>query len=202
MNKTQLIELLKRQGFSKKVLNAFAKVKRENFISKELKTRAYADIPLPIGHGATISQPYTIAMMLDLLDLKKSQKVLELGSGCGYVLALISKIIGAKGKVYGVEIIPKLVERSKQNTKEYRNIQIVSGDGRKGLEKAAPFDRILISAACEKIPKEVLSQLKDKGSIVAPIGPRFSQSLVVIQRNKGEFKIKKQLSGFRFVPFV
>lgn len=202
MNKTQLLQHLKRQDFPKKILDAFSKVKRENFIPEELKNRAYEDRALPIGKGQTISQPYTIATMLNLLDLKKAQKVLEIGSGCGYVLALISKIIGNKGKVYGVEIVKELAEKSKTNIKAYKNVKVYNKDGRKGLEEAAPFDRIIISAACGEIPKKILSQLKDKGLIVAPVGPRYVQSLVAIQREKDDFKIKEKLSGFVFVPFV
>ncbi len=201
MNKAQLLEHLKRQGFPKVILGAFSKVKRENFIAKSLESRAYEDRPLPIGQGATISQPYTIAKMLELLDLKEGQKVLELGSGCGYVLALISEIIGEKGKVYGIEIIPELVEKSKENIKDYKNIEVYKGNGRKGLKQATPFDRILISAACDKIPKMVLLQLKDKGILVAPIGPRYEQTLTVIQREGKKFNTIKELKGFMFVPF-
>ena len=98
MNKTQLLKSLKQEGFSKDILNAFSRVKRESFISDNMKHLAYENNALPIGEGQTISQPYTIATMLALLSLKKSQKVLEIGSGCGYVLALISDIVGSKGK--------------------------------------------------------------------------------------------------------
>ena len=105
MNKQALINSLKQKGFSRRILNAFEKVKRENFIPDKLKKYAYEDTALPIGEAQTISQPYTIAMMLSMLELKKGQKVLELGSGCGYVLALISEIVGDKGRVYGIERI-------------------------------------------------------------------------------------------------
>ena len=202
MNKTQLMESLKKQDFPKKILDAFSKIERESFIPKILKSRAYEDKALPIGNGQTISQPYTIATMLNLLDLKKAQKVLEMGSGCGYVLALMSKIVGKRGKVYGIEIVKELAEKSKTNIKAYKNVKVYNKDGRKGIEEAAPFDRILISAACEKIPKIILSQLKDKGLIVAPVGPRYVQSLVAVQREKDDFKIKEKLPGFIFVPFV
>jgi len=202
MNKAQLLQHLKRQDFPKKILDAFSKVKRENFIPEELKNRAYEDRALPIGKAQTISQPYTIATMLNLLDLKKAQKVLEIGSGCGYVLALMSKIIGNKGKVYGVEIVKSLAEKSKENLKGYKTIKVYNRDGRKGLEESAPFDRIIISAACGEIPKKILSQLKDKGIVVAPVGPQHWQSLVAIQREKDDFKIKEKLPGFVFVPFV
>ena len=202
MNKTQLLEKLKQEGFSKNILDAFSKVKRENFIPKILKSRAYENRALPIGKSQTISQPHTIATMLSLLDLKRSQKVLEIGSGCGYVLALMSEIIGEKGKVYGIEIIKSLTEKLKNNVKGYKNIKVYNRDGKKGLEEQAPFDRILISAASKKLPKSVLQQLKDKGLIVAPVGPSYGQSLVVIQRIKNNFKIKEKLPGFIFVPFV
>lgn len=202
MNKTQLLNTLKQEGFSKKILNAFSKVKRQNFIPEELRDKAYEDRALPIGKSQTISQPYTIAIMLSFLELKEGQRVLELGSGCGYVLGLISEIVGKKGKVYGVEIIPELAEKSKINLKDYKNIKIYNKDGKKGLEKQAPFDRIIISAACERIPKKVLSQLENKALVVAPVGPRYSQTLVVIQRIEDNFKIKKSKSGFVFVPFV
>lgn len=202
MNKVQLLQHLKRQDFPKKILDAFSKVKRENFVPEDLESRAYEDRALPIGKGQTISQPYTIATMLNLLDLKKDQKVLEIGSGCGYVLALISKIIGNKGKVFGVEIVKELAEKSKENLKGYKNVGVYRRDGRKGLEEKSPFDRIIISAACGEIPKKILNQLKDKGIAVAPVGPQHWQSLVAIQRQKDDFKIKEKLPGFVFVPFV
>ena len=201
MDKEELIQSLRSKNFPENILDAFSKVKRENFIPKILKSKAYEDRALPIGKSQTISQPYTIATMLNLLDLKKGQKVLEIGSGCGYVLALISKIVGEKGKVYGIEIVKSLAEKSKLNLKDYKNIKVYNKDGRKPLEEA-PYHRIIISAACREIPKEILNQLKDKALIVAPVGPRYAQSLVVIQRIKNNFKIKKELPGFIFVPFV
>jgi len=200
MNKTKLLNSLKKQGFSKEILDAFSKVKRENFISKKLKPYAYDDRALSIGEGQTISQPYTIAMMLSLLDLKKDQRVLEIGSGCGYVLALISTI--TQSNVYGIEIVKELAEKSKINLKEYKNVKVYNKDGALGLNEKAPYDRILISAGCEKFPKKVLLQLKNNGILVAPVGPRIEQSLTVIQRKKNKFIIKEKIPGFIFVPFV
>ena len=199
MNKTKLLNSLKKQGFSKEILDAFSKVKRENFISKKLKPYAYDDRALSIGEGQTISQPYTIAMMLSLLDLKKDQRVLEIGSGCGYVLALISTI--TQSNVYSIEIVKELAEKSKKNLKNY-NVKVYNKNGAEGLEEKAPYDRILISAGCEKVPKKVLLQLKNNGILVAPVGPRIEQSLTVIQRKKNKFIIKKEIPGFVFVPFV
>lgn len=219
MNPKQLLlKSLKEKGFSNKIIKAFEKVKRENFVPENLKDRAYEDIPLPIGYNATISQPYTIAVMLSLLELKsgkiknssthspksqmKGQKVLEVGSGCGYVLALLSKIVGKNGKVLGIEIIPELVEKSKENLKNYKNIKIYNRNGKFGLQEEKPFDRILISAASDEIPKLLISQLKEKGLVVAPIKKRYGQSLVVYQKNNEKLKIKKEIPGFVFVPFV
>ena len=200
MNKTQLLQSLKQKGFSKEILNAFSKVKRENFIPREIKSQAYEDTALPIGEGQTISQPYTIAMMLSLLELKPQQKVLEVGSGCGYVLALISEI--TKSKVFGIEIIKELAEKSKQNLKDYKNIKVYNRNGAEGLEQEALFDRILISAACKEIPKQLLSQLKENGILVAPVGSKYEQSLVAVQKKKNKFIVRKEIPGFVFVPFV
>ena len=202
MNKTQLLQSLKQKGFSEQILNAFESVKREDFIPQELKSNAYEDIPLPIGKGQTISQPYTIAMMLSLLSLQKSQKVLEIGSGCGYVLALISKIVGDNGKIFGIEIIKELAEKSKENLKNFKNIKVFSKSGMFGLKEKSPFSNILISAACEKIPDSLASQLKNKGIIVAPVGPKYEQSLIAYQKINNKLIIQKQIPGFIFVPFV
>jgi len=202
MKKSQLIEYLKEEGFSKRILEAFSKVKREKFVPKDLWDKAYEDRALPLGKGATISQPYTIATMLDMLNLKSSQKVLEIGSGCGYVLALMSEITGEKGEIYGIEIIKELTEKSKQNTKNYKNIKIYNRDGKKGFEEKAPFDRILISAASEEISKEILNQLKNNGVLVAPIGPKYLQDLVAIKRYQNNFKIISSKPGFVFVKLV
>ena len=199
MNKQQLLSSLKQQGFSKQILNAFSKVPRENFIPQELKPQAYEDNALPIGKEQTISQPYTIAMMLSLLELKPKHKVLEVGSGCGYVLALISEI--TKEKVFGIEIIKELAEKSKQNLKNY-DVEVYNKNGAEGLEEKAPFSKILISAACKKIPKKLLSQLKDNGIIVAPVGPRYEKSVVAVQKKKNKFIVKKEIAVFIFVKFV
>ena len=203
MNKKQfLIQSLKGQGFSKTILDAFSKVKREDFILKDMKKLAYEDIALSIGKGQTISQPYTIATMFSLLELKKGQKVLEIGSGCGYASALISKIVGAKGNIFGIERIEELVKKSKLNLKGYKNIEIYNQNGFHGLKEKSPFDRILISAGYLEIPKPLINQLKDKGLIVAPIGNRYEQSLIVYEKIKGKLKIKKEIPGFVFVPLV
>jgi len=200
MNKKQLIQSLKRQGFSKKILDAFYKVKRENFVPEQIKPYAYIDTPQPIGKAQTISQPYTIAMMLSMLELKKSQKVLEVGSGCGYVLALINQI--TKSKVYGIEIIKELAIKSRENLKDYPDIKVYNRNGYKGLKEKSPFERILMSAAVKQVPKTLLNQLKDDGILVAPVDSLYGQDLVAIQRKKDKYVEKKRHRGFTFVRFV
>lgn len=202
MDKQQLIAELTKRGFPKKVILAFSKVNRSKFIPKDMVDKSYEDTALPIGMGQTISQPSTIAMMFSLLELKKGQKILEIGSGCGYALALLSEIVGEKGKVFGVEIIKELAEISRKNLSNYKNIKIYNASGFKGLKEHAKFNRILISAACREIPKEVLLQLKNNGILVAPLGSRLEQSLVVIKRVGNEFSTIKEIPGFVFVPFV
>ena len=202
MNKKELLKRLEAFGFSRQVLGAFSKVKREDFVPEELEKEAYQDTALPIGYGQTISQPYTIAVMLSEIELKKGQNVLEVGSGSGYVLALISEIIGKKGRVSGIEIISGLAAKSKQILADYENVKVYNRNGSGGLPEKAPFDRILISAACREIPKKLLNQLKDGGILLTPRGPRFEQTLVVIKRQGDKFETIRQIPGFIFVPFV
>ena len=201
MKKEELIDSLKLKGFSNQILNAFSKIARENFVPEELKNQSYEDTALPIGNGQTISQPYTIAVMISLLEVKPEQKILEVGSGCGYVLALLSELVGKNGKVFGIELIKELAESSKQNLKDYSNIKIYNKNGAEGLKEKAPFHRILISAACEKIPKKLLLQLKEGGILVAPVG-EHEQSLVAVQRIKNKLIIKEKIPGFVFVKFI
>ena len=198
MDKNQLIKKLKEEGFSEKILNAFAKVKREDFISEEYKKYAYEDEPLPIGKGQTISQPYTIAFMLDLLEIenKNNIKILEIGSGSGYVLSLMNEI-SKNSKIYGIERLEGLVEKSKEILKNNKNINVVLGDGSKGLKEFAPYDRILISASAEKLPEKLYLQLKDNGIMVCVV----ENSIYQIKRNGLNIN-KKEYPGFVFVPLV
>lgn len=196
--KPQLLAYLEQQGFSNKIVSAFEKVKRENFIPKNQKQHAYEDHPLSLSakYRSTISQPSTIAFMLKLLELTDNQKILEIGSGSGYVLALINKI-SKKSKIYGVERIEELVEKSSKVLKNKRNITVICGDGSKGLKKYAPYDRILISARAEKIPTYLSTQLKDNGIIVSSV----QDSIFQIKR-KGLKLEKKEFYGFTFVPLI
>lgn len=201
MDREGLLKNLRSKGFKDNILDAFAKVKRENFIHENFRRMAYDDIALPLSHDQTISQPSTIALALSLLKLKENQKVLEIGSGCGYTLALIADIVGEGGKACGVEIVKELADESIENLKDYHNVKIYKQNGKEKTEEA-PFNRILISAALPEIPHEVLDQLDNNGIIVAPLGSGFMQTLTSIRKREGKYLVEKQIPGFIFVQFV
>jgi len=190
---------------SKPIIDAFLKVRREEFFLENMKNLSYIDSAFPIGYGQTISQPSTIAAMLELLDAKPSQKVLEVGAGSGYVLALLSEIVGKNGRVIGIERVPELAKRANHTLKNlgYKNIDVVLSDGSKGLKNEAPFDRILVSAACPKVPDELIKQLAPGGRIVAPVGSRWMQQMQVIEKDlQGNTKSFFAPGYFVFVPLV
>ncbi|PIZ57245.1 protein-L-isoaspartate O-methyltransferase [bacterium (Candidatus Torokbacteria) CG_4_10_14_0_2_um_filter_35_8] len=199
-----LIKNLVREGYLKstEVIEAFKKIDRAHFLPDKYKDRAGEDYPLPIGFGQTNSQPRTVAFMLELLDAKKGYKVLDIGSGSGWTSALLSYIVGDRGQVFGIEIIPELKEFGEKNIEKLgiKNVLILQKDGSKGLEKA-PFDRILVSAAARKAPKNLKKQLKIGGILVIPVGD-FSQSIVKFKKiSEDEFK-EEVFPGFAFVPLV
>ena len=196
MDKKELLALLKGHGFPEEILNAFEKVPREDFVPTEHKKLAYENIALPLEEeGATISQPYTIAIMLHLLELEEGQKVLEIGSGSGYVLALLQEI--TRGAVYGVEIRKTMAEHAMQRLKGNEHIVVVNQDGQHGLQIYAPYDRIIISASQDTIPTHLYAQLKEDGILVAPI----RASIYQIKKLNGEI-LKKEIPYFSFVPLV
>jgi protein-L-isoaspartate(D-aspartate) O-methyltransferase len=179
---------------NKEMENAFLNVPREIFFPKESKDYAYVDTAFSIGPDSTISQPTTIAMMLSLLEVEKGEKVLEVGSGSGYVLALLHKITNEK--VYGIEMHKNLVKKSKDTLNELKiPAHVVCGDGKKGFLKEDNFDKILISAACGKVPNKLFKQLKDDGLLIAPIGERVQ--LITVYNKKKE--IIFQIGSFVFV---
>ena len=200
MKKEELSKSLERQRFSKKILKAFEKVDRSKFIPRRNKHLAYVNEPISIGYRQTISQPYTIAFMLTLLEVKNKQNILEVGSGSGYVLELISKL-NPNGRITGIERVIDLVESSKEKLQDCENVEVAYGDGSKGFKKNAPYDRILTSAASYEIPKKLVEQLVIGGILVAPIGEPMDCSVVVLEKGEKENKIKKY-PGFRFVPLI
>ena len=199
MGLKELIQELKADGIKDKaVLSAFQKVPRKNFIPEHLKHRAYEDIPLPVGFNQTISQPYTVAFMLQELEIKKGDKILEIGTASGWNAALMSKLTGSKGKVFTTEIIPELAVEAKKKLSKLKNVKVISTDGSIGLKESSPFDKILVACACPKIPKELISQLKENGILIAPVGSLKEQKLIKITKSK---QIKEEILGnFVFVP--
>ncbi len=194
--KKWLIKNLKEQAFPPNIIRAFDKIDRSLFVPKEYIAEAYENIPLPINYNQTISQPYTIAFMLTLLKLKDKQKILEVGSGSGYVLALLSHL-SSKGKIFGVERIKELADKSQKLLEKYKNVKVIHGDGSKGLKEEQPFDRILVSAAASSIPQNLVRQLKFSGIMVVPV----NNSIIVLEKTSGENKIT-EYPGFVFVPLI
>ena len=185
----------------KRIIEAFKKTPREKFIRKEHLDEAYGDYPLAIGEGQTISQPTTVMIMTQALELKEGSKVLEIGTGSGYQAAIIANVVGKNGRVISTEIIGELVRIAQNNIKklDITNVKIIKSDGSKGYEEEAPYDRIIITAACPRIPKPLISQLKENGIIVVPVGSMLEQ-IMVKARKKNDKLIEKKLGDFQFVP--
>ena len=207
-----LIDYLIEEGYlnTKAIINAFKVVKRRDFVPEEIKDLAELDSPLSIGYGQTISQPLVVAFMLELLQPKPGEKILDIGSGSGWTSALMAQIVGEKGKVIAIEIIPELVEFGRKNISRYNFInkgivRVVCADGSKGYgeTKAYPelvegFDKILASASAKKLPSAWKRQLKIGGRIVASI----KDSIWVFEKKpNGQFE-EKEYPGFIFVPLV
>ncbi len=194
----KLIKIIKLRGYlkSKELEEAILKTPREDFIPENLKKLAYEDIPLSIGHGQTISQPSTVVVMTEALDVKQDNKILEIGAGSGWQTALLSKLAN-KGFVYTVEIVPELVRFAKSNLKKIKNIKIIEGDGSLGLEEHAPYDRIIVTCACPEIPQPLIDQLK--GKMIIPIGNIYMQEMFIITKIKSKIE-KKSIGTFMFVP--
>jgi len=201
--KKRLIENWESSGTikDKKVIDAFKAVPREKFILKKHLSEAYGDYPLSIGKGQTISQPTTVLMMTEALELKEGDKVLEVGAGSGYQAAIISKLVGKKGEVITTEIIPELAEFAKKNIQklEIKSVKIINHDGSQGYEKESPYDKIMITAACPEIPEPLIEQLKENGIIMVPVGDLFGQQMIKGVKKKGKLETKS-LGYFMFVP--
>lgn len=186
---------------NKSVIAAFKKVKRELFVLEDYKSEAYEDYPLPILKGQTISQPTTVMIMLDALEVKQGMKVLEIGAGSGYNAAMLSALVGSKGKVFTTEIVPELVDFAKSNIKKagIRNVTVIKSDGSQGYKQDAPYDRIICTAAAPKIPEVLVDQLKEKGVLLIPVGPHYGQHMIRATKVKGEL-LTEDLGEFMFVP--
>lgn len=193
-------QLIPRGIFDKRVLEAMRKVPRHRFVTEEERTVAYEDCALPIGEGQTISQPYMVAIMTELLNLQGEEKILEIGTGSGYQAAILGRL--AK-KVYTIERVDTLAERASALFKnlDYSNVEVLVGDGTLGYEKEAPFDGIIITAGCPEIPRPLIDQLSDGGRLVLPLGDRFHQTLTIVTKQGVEIFTEESI-GCVFVPLV
>ena len=182
------------------VLAAMAEVPRHEFVSEDVRAQAYDDLPLPIGSGQTISQPYIVAAMTAALHLRPGDRVLEIGTGCGYHAAVLSRL--AK-EVFTIERRPELASGASATLARlgYSNAHVHCGDGTLGLPELAPFDAILVAAAAPAVPKPLLAQLAEGGRIILPVGDTQHQELQLIEKRGDAFPMK-MLEGCRFVPLV
>ena len=182
-----------------RVLYAMLKVERHLFVPKDLQTSAYADQPLPIGEGQTISQPYIVALMTEFLELKGGEKVLEIGTGSGYQAAVLAELVK---EVYTIEIIETLANSAKKLLLQlgYQTIMVKAGDGYLGWPEVAPFDAIIVTAAPDHIPKPLIEQLKEGGRMVVPVGT-YSQELKKIVKHGGKIE-EKDILPVIFVPMT
>ncbi|MBL7136429.1 MAG: protein-L-isoaspartate(D-aspartate) O-methyltransferase [Candidatus Marinimicrobia bacterium] len=184
----------------KKVLSAMRKVERHRFVPPEYQDQAYGDFPLPIGMGQTISQPYIVALMTEVLDLDSTKKVLEIGTGSGYQAAVLAEICDS---VYTIEIIDILGKRAEKllSIMGYTNIKVKIGDGYQGWKEYVPFDAIIVTCAPLQIPQPLKDQLIEGGKMVIPVGMRFAQELVLLTKIKGKIR-KTSIIPVRFVPMI
>jgi len=196
-------EQIESRGISDaRVLAAMRKVPRHEFVPEHLADAAYEDHPLPIGYGQTISQPYIVALMTELLRLTPGAKVLEVGTGCGYQTAVLAEIAA---EVYSMEIIEPLANESADRLQRlgYKNIQIKRGDGYLGWPEHAPFDAIIVTAGAEHIPPPLVQQLKTGGRMVIPVGePHAEQALLLVQKGSNGEVITRNVSAVLFVPLT
>lgn len=197
MVETQLV----RRGIKdKRVLDAMRQVPRHLFMPEDMRGLAYCDGPLPIGHGQTISQPYIVALMTELLELHGQEKVLEIGTGSGYQAAILSRLAR---EVYTIERHAALAQQAEKVLAQlgYDNVMIIVSDGTLGWPEHAPYEAIIVTAAAPDVPQPLLDQLADGGRLVAPVGSRWSQSLVKVKR-QGDLLTRERLTPVAFVPLV
>jgi protein-L-isoaspartate(D-aspartate) O-methyltransferase len=182
------------------VLHAFRTVERHRFVLPEYQMLAYSDQPLPIKEDQTISQPYVVAFMTEQLDLKKKDKVLEVGTGSGYQAAILAQLCDT---VYTIEIFKTLVQDAKELFRDlgYHNIYVKQGDGYLGWPEHAPFDAIIVTCSPTRIPDPLVAQLAEGGRLIIPVGRKFAQNLVLIRKKKGRLTQQKVLP-VRFVPMI
>jgi protein-L-isoaspartate(D-aspartate) O-methyltransferase len=202
LRKHMVEEQIEKRGIiDQSTLQAMLDVPRHRFVPDDLKPYAYQDAPLPIGNGQTISQPYIVAFMTEVLKLKKTDRVLEIGTGSGYQAAVLAKIVDS---VYTIEIVEDLALEAQKRLKElnYDNITVRAGDGYHGWPEKAPFDAVMVTAGAEDIPEALIDQLKQGGRLIIPVGPHNGVRQLVLVVKKKNKVIKRNLMAVRFVPFT
>ena len=199
----ELVEYLVAYGYlkSRKVIEAMLSVDRAFFVPEELKKYAYEDMPLKIDGEQTISAPHMVAIICEAAELGEGQKVLEVGAGSGYAACIISRI--TRTKVFAVERLKELVEFASKNLERAncKNVEVILGDGSKGYEREAPYDRIIVSAGAPQIPPTLVEQLKTGGKLLIPVGSKYSQELVRVTKTEEGLK-EENLGGCVFVPLI
>jgi len=203
MRKSMVEQQIKRRGITNEdVLRAMESVPRHFFVSEEMKSRAYNDNPLPIGHGQTISQPYIVAYMTEVLHLDRESVVLEIGTGSGYQAAILSVLVK---KVYSVEIVEELAQSAGKRLQQlgYDNVEVKHGDGYYGWRGYAPFDAIIVTAAAGHVPPPLVEQLKPGGRMIIPVGGAFmTQSLVLVLKDDQGMITTRNMMPVIFVPLT
>jgi protein-L-isoaspartate(D-aspartate) O-methyltransferase len=200
-HRAELLRGLADEIKSARVLEAMGRVPRHLFVPGVSLRQAYWDHPAPIGYGQTISQPTVVAIMTEALELRGSERVLEIGTGSGYQAAILSLLAS---EVYTIEIVNELAEEARARLRQlgYMNVHVRGGDGYKGWPDGAPFDRILVTAAPDVLPRALLDQLAEGGVLVAPVGPNSWSQRLLRYRKKGGRILSEDLGGVRFVPMV
>lgn len=193
-------QIIPRGIMDPRVIQAMCKVPRHRFVEEALHGQAYSDYPLPIGEKQTISQPYVVALMTEALELKGTERVLEIGTGSGYQTAILAELAY---KVYSIERINSLVIRARQTLGAlgYRNVIVKFSDGTLGWKEESPFDAIIVTAGAPAIPTPLLDQLASPGRLVIPVGDRYSQSIIRILKEGDQIR-EKNLGGVRFVSLI
>lgn len=185
---------------NRRVLQAMATVPRHEFVPEAQRHLAYEDGPLPIGFGQTISQPYIVALMTQVLDPQPGDRVLEIGTGSGYQAAVLAQLVK---EVYSIEIVDALATRATNDLRRlgYKNVFVRAGDGYKGWPDKAPFDSVIVTCAPEHIPQPLVDQLKEGGHMTIPVGPAFNQELYLLEKQNGKIH-KRDVLPVRFVPMT
>jgi protein-L-isoaspartate(D-aspartate) O-methyltransferase len=193
-------QLVPRDIHDQRVLKVMSSIPRHLFVEDALQNQAYGDFPLPIGSGQTISQPYIVALMTQALRLQGTEKILEIGTGCGYQTAVLAELAD---RIYSIERIKSLAIKARRSLDllKYVNVVCKIDDGTLGWPDFAPYDAIMVTAASPEVPEPLLEQLADPGRMVIPVGDRYSQALIIVTKHEGEIR-QKTIEHVRFVSLI